>query len=123
MWQAWTIQFLGAWLALAPIIGVEMPWAELNNFFVGILSALLSASISTRKAWVSWLGIAAGGWVAISSLFLFFLMGDGYLWNNEISGGLIFLSGLLCVARVAKEKRANSPALGSLSSHKVNNEQ
>ena len=122
MWQGWVTQFLGAWLALAPIVRVEMPWAELDNFFVGVLSALISASIPIRKAWVSWLGIVAGAWVAISSLFPFFLTGDGYLWNNVVSGSLIFLSGLLAVASVSKEKRAHSPALRSQSSQKMNDE-
>ncbi len=122
MWQGWVTQFLGAWLALAPIIGVDMPWAELDNFFVGILSALLSASIPTRKAWVSWLGIIAGAWVVISSLFPFFLAGDGYLWNNIVSGGLMFLSGLLSNASVSKENLVDSPALRTQSSKQLNDE-
>jgi hypothetical protein len=33
MWQGWVNQFLGAWLALAPIIDVDMPWAAISGLF------------------------------------------------------------------------------------------
>ncbi len=111
MWQAWVNQLLGIWLAVAPLIPLNTTWMELGNLYVGTLAAFLSASFPVKKVWLSWLGLAAGAWTAISSRIYSFQTGEGYLWNNVICGALIFLSAVLAVASVSAEKEAQDPAL------------
>jgi hypothetical protein len=106
MWQGWINGILGVWIALAPLVSLDVPSAKLNNLFMGVLAAFVSGYTPIKKVWECWLGLAAGLWVAISSLFKFFVAGDGYLWSNVISGVLIFTSGCFVLVSSPVEKHA-----------------
>ena len=95
MWYSWMNEVIGAWLALAPLVSLDVPSVKLNNLYMGVLAAVVSAHTTTKRAWRSYLGIAAGAWVAFSSFFKFFVEGDGYLQSNVISGVVIFIVALI----------------------------
>ncbi len=94
MWYGWMNEALGVWLALAPAVSLSVPSARLNNLLTGTMAAVVSA-YTPEKTGEARLGVIAGAWLAIASSFKFFVVGDGYLWNNVISGLLIFTSGYL----------------------------
>jgi hypothetical protein len=107
MWHGWINGFLGVWLALAPFVRLDVPSVKLNNFFIGVLAAIVSADAPVRrKVWGSWLGLAAGVWVALSSWFQFCVAGDGYRWSNVVSGVLIFASACSILVSIPVEKHA-----------------
>jgi len=97
MWQGWVSIFLGVWLAVAPFSPLDVPWIMLNNIFVGVAAVLASGSIPIKKVKLSWLGVAAGTWVVLSTYFRIFVTGEGYLWNNIISGVFILMAGSLAL--------------------------
>ena len=106
MWQGWVNIFLGVWLAVAPGIPMDAPWNKLNNIYLGVLAAFVSGSIPIKKPWASWLGMAAGIWVASSTYFNIYVTGLGYLWSNTISGVLIFIAGSLTLVNFPQERNA-----------------
>ena len=98
MWQGLVNLLLGVWIATAPLVPLGVPWVRLNNISTGILVALVSGSIPIRKAWLSWLGIAAGTWVLLSTFFRNFVTGEGYQISNVISGVMVFIAGSIALA-------------------------
>ncbi len=95
MWHRWINEVVGAWLALAPLVPLDVPSVKLNNVYMGVLAAVMSAHTPTKATWRCWLGIAAGAWVAFSSFFKFFVEGNGYLRSNMLSGVVIFTVALI----------------------------
>ncbi len=106
MWQIRMNEMLGVWLALAPLVSLDIPSVRMNNFIVGILVAFESGYAPVKKNWEWGVGLAAGLWVTLSTFFPVFLKGDGYFWSNVISGVLIFTSGWFALAGLPVEKHA-----------------
>jgi len=106
MWQRWVNSFLGAWLALAPIVHMDASLVRFNNLFIGVLAAVVSSSTPIIVTiWDSGLGVAAGAWVAFSSSFQVFTAGGGYLGSNIASGLVIFTSAQLAARRIPLKTR------------------
>ncbi|HUI66511.1 MAG TPA: hypothetical protein VL126_16825 [Bacteroidota bacterium] len=97
MWHCRINEILGIWLALAPLFRLDRAAAGLSNLFIGVLVAVVSSDMPiTNHPWESWVGVAAGTWVAFTSCFQFFVTGGGYLWSNVAAGALIVVASL-CV--------------------------
>ena len=95
MWQCRANEILGTWLALAPLFRFDRALVGLNNLFVGALVAVVSSYMPiTKHPWESWVGVAAGTWVAFTSCFQFFVTGGGYVWSNVAAGTLIVVASL-----------------------------
>ena len=107
MWQGWVNRIIGIWLLLAPFVSMDVPSVKLNNLYIGVLAAVVSGYTPTKNEWGCWLGIAAGVWIAFSSFFHLFVQGTGYLWNNVVSGVLIFASGTIASASSPTKKQAH----------------
>ncbi len=106
MWQGLTMQILGICLAVMPTVSVDMYSVKLINFLFGLIAAALSACAEVKKAWVCWLGIIPGAWIAFASNFRMFVVGPSYFLSNIISGVLIFVSGSLILASLPTKKPA-----------------
>lgn len=106
MWQGWLNLLLGAWIAVAPFTSLDVPWSRLNDICFGVVAVYVSGTIPVNKVWPAWLGIIAGIWVVISTYFKIFMIGEGYIWSNVISGMAILIAGVLALARIPKRSLA-----------------
>jgi hypothetical protein len=106
MQQGWVNQILGIWLAVMPVVSLDVYSVKLINFLFGLTAAVICACTEVKKVWMCWLGIIPGAWLAFASNFHMFVEGESYFWSNIVSGGLIFISGSLVLARVPIKKHA-----------------
>jgi len=58
--------FLGARLALAPIVDITVPPAKLINLFTGIFAAVESSCMSIMKSRDRWPGLIPGAYLSVS---------------------------------------------------------
>ena len=93
MWQAWTDGILGLWLALAPLLSMDVPSVKLNNIFVGLVVAVVGWYVPKERGWQRWVTETLGYWVLIASFIPDLVEGYPYLWNNLVSGILIAVGG------------------------------
>ena len=103
MWQAWTMTFIGVWIAVAPFVPMDLSTVKFNNMTMGVIAALASHLLPKRKLWERWVGMIFGIWIFVASLIPALTAGSGYLWNNFGSGILICFSGLLAVRKSQAE--------------------
>jgi hypothetical protein len=95
----------GVWIALAPW-GLDYPNDEaiLNSVLVGVVIAVIASvrvAGAYRAAWLSWINVGAGAWLAASG---FVLDASGIaLWNSLVFG--ITVSGLAWWSALASDGR------------------
>ncbi len=103
MWQAWCDVLIGAWVAVAPFVPLDLSTVKFNNMIMGALAALASHLLRKKKSWERWVGMIFGTWVFIAACIPNLTTGSAYLWNNYGSGILIALAGIFAVRKYRVE--------------------
>lgn len=88
---------LGAWLALAPLVGVGPAYgpAAWNSYLAGTaVTGLAAVAISGRQAWPEWLNMVVATWLIVAPFVLHFGNQRGAMLNHVIVGVLVSTSAL-----------------------------
>lgn len=93
MWQAWTIAILGLWLMVAAFLGFDPTVNLWNNLLVGLIVAIVGYTLVKKKPWQAWVSMVVGVWMIIAAFIPSLTSGQGYLWNDLISGLVIAIGG------------------------------
>jgi len=91
-WQDWTNILLGAWLVLAPFIGIGTPdgTAAINSYLVGTGVVLIAfAAIAQPDVWKEYTNVGLGLWLIFAPFVLGFTGLVGPMLNQIIAGLLI----------------------------------
>ena len=91
-WQDWVNVSLGAWLIIAPLVGVGQvnDAAAWNSYLMGTLVAVVAAAAIVRvRLWEEWTNLFAGVWLILAPFSLHFVDQPDALWNQIIVGALI----------------------------------
>ena len=91
-WQDWTNVLLGAWLVLAPVIGIGVASdaAVINSFVIGAAVALFAfAAIRHAAPWKEYTNLALGLWLIIPPFAFGFTNLAGLTFNQIIVGLLV----------------------------------
>ncbi len=96
--QDWANFVLGLWVIVSPWIiehimapgGVVTETAMWNHYVIGTVVVILAvAAIYAFNAWMEWINIVLGGWLAVSPWGLGYSESLGLMWNAVITGLLI----------------------------------
>jgi len=88
-WQDWTNVLLGAWLVLAPFLGIGTTGdvAALNSYLIGSAVLLFAfAALTTPQMWKEYTNIGLGLWLIFAPFVLGFTSQIGPAWNQIIVG-------------------------------------
>ena len=91
-WQDWTNVLLGAWLVVAPFIGIGATndTAAINSYVTGVAIALFAfAAISRPQKWKEYTNLVLGLWLILAPFVLGFTNLAGPMWNQIIVGLLV----------------------------------
>jgi len=91
-WQDWTNVLLGAWLVLAPFIGIGVvsDIAAINSYLIGTAVVLFAfAAINHADLWKEYTNLALGVWLIAAPFVLSFSKLVGPTYNQVIVGLLI----------------------------------
>lgn len=91
-WQDWINLILGAWLFIAPGVGVGMrnDIAAWNSYVAGVVVAILAIMAITRaRVWEEWVNFVVGVWLILAPFVLGFTDQSGPMWNQIVVGVLI----------------------------------
>jgi len=91
-WQDWTNVLLGAFLVLAPLIGIGAisDVAAINSYVTGAAVALFAfAAISHADLWKEYTNLVLGVWLIVAPFALGFTALVGPTYNQIIVGLLI----------------------------------
>ena len=109
-WQDWVNVSLGAWLIIAPLVGVGQvnDAAAWNSYLMGTLVAVVAAAAIVRvRLWEEWTNLFAGVWLILAPFSLHFVDQPDALWNQIIVGALIVTTSG-CVLRSLKSAAENA---------------
>ncbi|MFO7853505.1 MAG: SPW repeat domain-containing protein [Bacteroidota bacterium] len=93
MWQAWVNGILGLWLMVAAFLGFSPTVNLWNNLVVGLIVAIVGYTFVKQKPWQAWVCMVFGVWMIIAAFIPSLTSGQGYLWNDLISGLIIAIGG------------------------------
>lgn len=96
-WQDWANLVFGAWLILAPFIGVGVNHdiAAWNSYVSGAVVAIFAiVAIMRPQMWEEWLNLIVGLWLIIAPFALGFTQQSDPMWNQIIIGLLIGIDAL-----------------------------
>jgi uncharacterized membrane protein HdeD (DUF308 family) len=102
-WQDWFNLVLGAWLIVAPFIGlgVNHDVAAWNSYASGAVVAVFAiAAIARPHLWEEWLNLIVGLWLIIAPFALHFTVQSAPMWNQIIVGLLIGIDALWAGAQM-----------------------
>ena len=105
-WQAWTIGVFGLWFMTAAFLNFDSTVNSWNNLLVGSIVTIIGYTIVKQKEWQAWVCMAIGMWVAISAFIPSLLTGQGYLWNDIISGLVMTIGGFGALSKPKEVSRA-----------------
>jgi len=91
-WQDWFNLILGAWLILAPFIGIGVSndVAAGNSYVSGAVIAIFAiAAIARPQMWEEWVNLIAGAWLIVAPFALGFTLQQGPMWNQVVVGLLV----------------------------------
>ena len=91
-WQDWTNVLLGAWLVLAPFIGIGVAndIAATSSYVTGVAVLLFAfAAISHADLWKEYTNLVLGLWLIVAPFVLSFANLVGPTYNQIIVGLLI----------------------------------
>lgn len=102
LWQDWVNMVFGAWLFIAPWIGLAgMESAVWNSWFFGAAIAVFAiASLTNPRRWKEWVNLLIGIWLIIAPFVLGFAAEGGALWNHLIIGALVGIDALWAMQAV-----------------------
>lgn len=92
IWQDWVNLVLGAWLLIAPFLGVGVgsEAAVWNSYISGlIVLAFAWAALARPQRWEEWINLAVGVWLVISPFVLNYTNLTGAMWSHIIIGLVI----------------------------------
>jgi hypothetical protein len=105
MWQAWTNGILGLWLIIAAFLGFDSTVNLWNDLLVGIIVAVIGYTFVKQKPWQAWVCLVVGVWLIIAAFIPSLVSGQGYLWNDLISGVIIAIGGFGALGGAKMEKK------------------
>ncbi|MFV2057806.1 MAG: SPW repeat protein [Thiohalomonadales bacterium] len=91
-WQDWTVVTLGAWLILAPFVGIGLisDVAAVNSYIIGSAVAIFGiAALSNPQIWQEYTNLVLGLWLIAAPFTLGFTNLAVPMWNQVIVGLLI----------------------------------
>jgi SPW repeat len=94
-WQDWLNVALGAWLIVAPLVGIGQvnDTAAWNSYLLGTLVVAVASTALTRvRPWEEWTNLLAGLWLIMSPFALHFVDQPAVMWNQMIVGALVTLA-------------------------------
>ncbi len=112
-WQDWTNVLFGAWLILAPFIGIGVSGdvAAINSYVIGVLVVLFAfAAISHTDLWKEYSNLVLGLWLIIAPFVLSFTALVGPTYNQILMGLLI--SGVALAAILQKTPKSGGESHG-----------
>jgi hypothetical protein len=92
LWQDWVNLVLGAWLLIAPFLGVgaASDAAMWSSYLSGVLIMVFAwAALARPQRWEEWLNLLVGAWLIISPFVLNYTYLSGAMWNHIIVGILV----------------------------------
>ncbi len=91
-WQDWINVLLGAWLILAPFLGIGgiSDVAAINSYLTGTAVAIFAIAALVRpQVWEEYTNMVLGLWLILAPFALGFTNLAGPFWNQVIVGLLI----------------------------------
>ena len=110
-WQDWFNLVLGAWLILAPFVGIGVTGdvAAWNSYVSGAAVAIFAiAAIARPQVWEEWVNLVVGAWLIVAPFALGFTDQSIPMWNQIVLGALIGADALW--AAVQYSPRQKHPA-------------
>lgn len=107
-WQDWFNLVLGAWLIIAPLIGlgVNHGLAAWNSYISGAVVAIFAViALARPQLWEEWLNLIIGLWLIIAPFALGYTHQTGPMWNQIIVGLLIGVDALWAGAQTWTQHR------------------
>ncbi len=93
MWPAWINGSMGLWLIVTAFFRANRADCLIYNLVAGILVAIVGWRMKADKPWQGWLSVVMGLWVLGSIAIPLVHGGNGFLWNNVVSGMLVAVLG------------------------------
>jgi hypothetical protein len=100
IWEDWLNLVLGAWLIIAPFLGVGLgtPAAVWNSYIVGVAVLVFAwVALSRPHRWEEIINLVLGVWLIISPFVLGYAHLRGAMWSHVIIGVVIGLDALLAM--------------------------
>lgn len=91
-WQDWFNLVLGAWLIVAPFVGIGVTGdvAAWNSYVAGAAVAIFAlAAIARPQLWEEWVNLVIGLWLILAPFALGFTDQTAPMWNQIVIGLLI----------------------------------
>lgn len=91
-WQDWFNLVLGAWLIVAPFVGVGSAGdvAAWNSYVSGVAVAIFAlAAIARPQVWEEWVNLVIGLWLILAPFALGFTDQPLPMWNQIVIGLLV----------------------------------